>query len=171
MVWILKRSESAEKTLDFLFSAFFGSLGQAQTRTCVSVIYLSKFCLFLRHRDVLRIIFYFSIKSSFSFSSSFLSSFFPKKEERKGSKERRKKRVLSSTENSLKKHERILGTGDCRESSRKCVLDFCLRKTDKNARKSGMFAENVVLKTKPTEACGRRIAQEGLIDMFAQTSV
>jgi hypothetical protein len=32
-----------------------------------------------------------------------------------------------------------------------------------------MFAEKMVRKNKPTEACGRRIAQGGLIAMFAQT--
>jgi len=32
-----------------------------------------------------------------------------------------------------------------------------------------MFAEKVVQKFKPTEACGRRIAQGGLFEMFAQT--
>ena len=52
------------------------------------------------------IIFY---NSSLCIVCSFLSSFFPKKEERKGSKERRKKRVRTYRENSLKKHERILG--------------------------------------------------------------
>ena len=46
-----------------------------------------------------------------------------------------------------------------------------LRKTDEKARKYTMFAEKMVQKAKPTEACGRRIAQGGLIVMFAQTSV
>jgi len=32
-----------------------------------------------------------------------------------------------------------------------------------------MFEEKEVQKTKPTEACGRRIAQGGLLAMLAQT--
>ena len=32
-----------------------------------------------------------------------------------------------------------------------------------------MFAEKIDVKTKPTEACGRRIAQGGLISLIAQT--
>ena len=32
-----------------------------------------------------------------------------------------------------------------------------------------MFAEKMDVKAKPTEACGRRIAQGGLIEMLAQT--
>ena len=102
MVWILKRSESAEKTLDFLFSAFFGSLGQAQTRTCVSVIYLSKWFI-LRHRDVLRIIFYFSIKSSFYIDSAFFFLLSRKKEETRSQKEERK--VVVARNGSLSKDE------------------------------------------------------------------
>jgi len=34
-----------------------------------------------------------------------------------------------------------------------------LRKTDEKAEKSAMFAEKVVQKTKPTEACGRRAGE------------
>jgi hypothetical protein len=62
---------------------------------------------------------------SFSFS-------FEKEKGKKVTKESKKKdrgRTDRHAENSLKKHERILGTGDCRECSRKCVLVFCLRKT------------------------------------------
>ena len=36
-------------------------------------------------------------------------------------------------------------------------------------RKYAMFAEKMDVKTKPTEACGRRIAQGGLTVMLAQT--
>ena len=44
-----------------------------------------------------------------------------------------------------------------------------LRITDEKARKYAMFAEKMDVKTKPTEACERRIAQGGLIEMLAQT--
>ena len=39
----------------------------------------------------------------------------------------------------------------------------------KKPEKSAMLAEKVVQKAKPTEACGRRIAQGGLIALLAQT--
>ena len=54
---------------------------------------------------------------------SFLSSFFWKRR-KKANQRKKKKQVRPFPENSLKKHERILGTGDCRESSRKCVFSF-----------------------------------------------
>ena len=54
---------------------------------------------------------------------SFLSSFFWKRR-KKANQRKKKKQVRPFPENSLKKHERILGTGDCRECSRKCVFSF-----------------------------------------------
>ena len=54
---------------------------------------------------------------------SFLSSFFWKRR-KKANQRKKKKQVRPIPENSLKKHERILGTGDCRECSRKCVFSF-----------------------------------------------
>ena len=56
---------------------------------------------------------------------SFLSSFFWKRR-KKANQRKKKKQVRPFLENSLKKHERILGTGDCRECSRKCVFSFLL---------------------------------------------
>ena len=54
---------------------------------------------------------------------SFLSSFFWKRR-KKANQRKKKKQVRPFPENSLKKHERILGTSDCRECSRKCVFSF-----------------------------------------------
>ena len=59
------------------------------------------------------------------FFRSFLSSFFWKRR-KKANQRKKKKQVRPIPENSLKKHERILGTRDCRECSRKCVFSFLL---------------------------------------------
>ena len=45
-------------------------------------------------------------------------------------------------ENSLKKHERILGTGDCRECSRKCVFSFLLTQNRWNTPKMRSVGEH-----------------------------
>jgi len=49
-------------------------------------------------------------------------------------------------------------------------LVLCLRKTDEKARKYTMFAEKVVQKAKPTEACGRR-AGERLLGKHPQANI
>jgi hypothetical protein len=96
---------------------------------------------------------------------------FSEKEERKRTKERRKNRCDHSLKIRSKSTSEFWEQVTAENAPASAFLVLNLRITDEKARKYAMFAEKMDVKTKPTEACGRRIAQGGLIALIAQTSV
>ena len=94
---------------------------------------------------------------------------FSEKEGRKRTKERRKNRCDHSQKIRSKSTSEFWEQVTAENAPASAFLVLNLRITDEKAEKAFMLAEKAVQKNKPTEACGRRIAQGGLIAMLAQT--
>ena len=104
----------------------------------------------------------------FYFFRSFLSSFFWKRR-KKANQRKKKKQVRPFPENSLKKHERILGTGDCRECSRKCVFSFLLTQNGWKSRKVCYVCRKSGLKSQADRSV-RKADSAGRLDSYVRTN-
>ena len=103
------------------------------------------------------------------FLSLFLSR---KKKARKWPKKAKRKTVVGwvrHAENSLKKHERILGTGDCRECSRKCVFSFLLTQNGWKSQKVCYVSRKSGLKIQADRSV-RQADSAGRLDFVDSTN-